>query len=77
MVRLGKMESAHASIKAYHIDFVSSRASNEESKLASVEGTLRLLATHFFIYKPLLSTPFCPLTGTCCRLQLDTQSSAP
>ena len=39
MVRLGKMEAAHASIKAYHIDFVSGRASKEESKLVSVEGT--------------------------------------
>ena len=38
MVRLGKMEATHASIKAYHIDFVSGRATKEESKLASAEG---------------------------------------
>ena len=40
MVRLGKMESTHASIKAYHIDFVSGRATKEESKIASAEGII-------------------------------------
>ena len=39
MVRLGKMESVHASIKAYHIDFTTGRAGAEQAKLATVEGS--------------------------------------
>lgn len=51
MVRLGKLESAHPCIKAFHIDFITGRASTEEAKVASAEGIFQSLPKSSLLVK--------------------------